>query len=543
MLVTLVPLGSRGTAAADPAATRSVLIVDGMNNHDWQRGTRLLAEILRKSGRFTVDVATSPPGKAPADQWQAWRPAFEKYDVVLMNFNGGHTAKGVHWPRPLEKALEDYVAGGGGLVVVHAANNSFPNWTEYNRMIGLGWRPREFGPSLVVGEDDKVIVVPQGEGRNPGHGPEHDFVVTVLDPRHPITSGLPKQWMHPHEQLTHGQHGPARDVTVLTCAYSRDTKEREVMDWVIPYGKGRVYTTMLGHLWKNGPDTAVRCAGFQTMLIRGTEWAATGQVTGPVPPDFPTAAEARLRPADEPALPQPPEGFKAVFNGRDLSDWQGSPEFWSVEEGCLTGKADGTLKYNRFIVWRGGTLRNFELRVKVKVSPRGNSGLQYRGTERPDLGESVVTGYQCDVVATRPDYNGMLYEERGRRILAHTGERVVIDPSGQPWVVGRFPLREFPPGEWHDYRVVVEGNHHRHWIDGQPTVDVVDLDPKGRKLEGVLAVQVHVGPPMTIQYRDVFLKNLPEDLPLLTPEQAVIPPDAPKVVPQGKDRPRTPDAR
>jgi Domain of Unknown Function (DUF1080) len=235
------------------------------------------------------------------------------------------------------------------------------------------------------------------------------------------------------------------------------------------------------------------------------------------------------------------EGFKAVFNGRDLTGWEGSPAYWSVEDGCLTGKADGTLKYNRFITWKGGTVRNFELRVKVKVSPTGNSGLQYRGTERPDLGESVVTGYQCDVVANRPDYNGMLYEERGRRILAHTGEKVIIDTQGQPWVVGRFPLREFKPGEWHDYRVLAEGNHQRHWIDGHPTADVIDLDDKGRKLDGVLAVQVHVGPPMTIRYKDFFLKPLPDDLPLIKPEQAAIPPDAPKVVPQGQDRPRKPD--
>jgi hypothetical protein len=314
------------------------------------------------------------------------------------------------------------------------------------------------------------------------------------------------------------------------------------MDWVVPYGKGRVYTTMLGHLWKNGPDTALRCVGFQTMLIRGVEWAATGKVSYPVPDDFPTASQVHLRSIDEVPAPVPPQGFQAVFNGRDLTGWEGSPNYWSVEEGCLTGKADGTLKFNRFLTWRVGRVKNFELRVKVKVSPGGNSGLQYRGTERPDLGESVVTGYQCDVVANRPDYNGMLYEERGRRILAHTGEKVVIDPKGQPWVVGQFPLKEFKPGEWHEYRVLAEGNHYRHWIDNQPTVDVIDLDEKGRKLDGVLAVQVHVGPPMTIQYKDFFLKALPDDLPLITPEQAAIPPDATKVAPQGQDKPRKPDA-
>jgi Domain of Unknown Function (DUF1080) len=112
--------------------------------------------------------------------------------------------------------------------------------------------------------------------------------------------------------------------------------------------------------------------------------------------------EPELKPGEEVLSPEPPEGSKAVFNGRDLAGWEGSPAFWSVEDGCLTGKADGTLKFNRFLTWRGGKVKNFELRVKVKVSPTGNSGLQYRGTERPDLGESVVTGYQQDCRGHQP---------------------------------------------------------------------------------------------------------------------------------------------
>ena len=245
-----------------------------------------------------MDVATSPPAGAPAQEWEKWRPQFDRYDVVVMNFNGGHTAKGVHWPRELEKSLEDYVRAGGGLVSYHAANNAFPNWPAYNQMIGVGWRDKDFGPSLIVSEEGKVAEIPKGQGRNPGHGPEHDFVVTVLDRAHPITRGMPARWLHPHEQLTHGQHGPAQDLTVLTYAFSRDSKQNEVMDWVIPYGKGRVYTTMLGHLWKNGPDTAMRCVGFQTLLVRGVEWAASGKVKYPIPGDFPSATEVRLQPAD-----------------------------------------------------------------------------------------------------------------------------------------------------------------------------------------------------------------------------------------------------
>src|SRR5436190_5210048 len=172
---------------------------------------------------------------------------------------------------------------------------------------------------------------------------------------------------------------------------------------------------------------------------------------------------ANVARCDDPLATKPPGGFQAIFNGKDLWGWEGSSEYWSVKDGCLTGVTDGSLKYNRFIIWRGGTLKNFELRVQVKVTPGGNSGLNYRSTHRPDLGDGVVTGYQCDVDVGRADYNGMLYEERGRRILAHTGEKVIIDQSGQPWVVDTFPVNKFKPGEWHQYRVLVRGNHHQHW--------------------------------------------------------------------------------
>ncbi len=119
-----------------------------------------------------------------------------------------------------------------------------------------------------------------------------------------------------------------------------------------------------------------------------------------------------------------PDGFVNLFNGKNLNGWAGDTQFWSVEDGAITGKTDGTLKSNRFITWMGSTIRNFDLRVKVKISDGGNSGLQYRGIPRPDLGLDVVTGYQCDIVADNPNYNGMLYEEKGRRILAHTGQKV-----------------------------------------------------------------------------------------------------------------------
>ncbi len=274
--------------AAQPQPLK-VLIVDGMNNHDWQYSTAAVRQILAATGRFSVDVVTVDPATP-------WNPDFQKYNAVFVNFNGGHKADGVRWPKPVEESLERYVRTGGGLVVFHAANNAFLHWDAYNEMIGLGWRDKSFGSGLAVTDDGRTILIPKGTGRDPGHGPRHDFQMRVVDPTHPITKGIPPLWMHPSEQLTHGQHGPAQGLTILTSAYSQDSLQNEPMDWVRHYGKGRVYTTMLGHSWKNEPNPNYECAGFQTLLARGVEWAASGHVTIPVPAKFPTPGSVLTNP-------------------------------------------------------------------------------------------------------------------------------------------------------------------------------------------------------------------------------------------------------
>jgi type 1 glutamine amidotransferase len=261
----------------------SILIVDGVNNHDWQTGTRELKSILAATGRFNVDVSTSPPRDAPPEAWSQWRPRFDGHDAVLLNWNGGHLENGLRWPSELEAALVSYVRSGGGLIVFHAANNAFLKWPEYNEMIGLGWRTKDFGPTLIVGPGEKIVTVPTGHGRNAGHGPRHDFQLTILDPTHPITRGMPKHWLQPSEQLTHGQHGPAAGLTILTYAWSKDVDESEPLDWVRDYGRGRVYTTMLGHTWANEDNPNYRCQEFQALIARGVEWAASGKVTIPPP--------------------------------------------------------------------------------------------------------------------------------------------------------------------------------------------------------------------------------------------------------------------
>ncbi len=278
---------------AQAAEPLKLLIVDGQNNHNWQAMTPLMKGDLEKTGRFKVDVVTSPPAKAEPAAWDAFRPDFAKYDVVLSNYNGQL------WPEPVRKSLEAYIVGGGGLVIVHAANNAFPEWPEWNKMIGLGWRDNKFGERVILDDQGALSRILKGDGPGAGHGPQHEYPVEVRDAEHPVMKGMPKLWMHADDELYHGQRGPAENMHILGTAFSSKDKggtgAHEPMIWWIPYGKGRVFTTVLGHTGGNDL-VAIRCVGFITVVARGSEWAATGKVTLPIPADFPTADKVSLVP-------------------------------------------------------------------------------------------------------------------------------------------------------------------------------------------------------------------------------------------------------
>ena len=207
------------------------------------------------------------------------------------------------------------------------------------------------------------------------------------------------------------------------------------------------------HDLKNDPDELVNLADdpsyADTLLaMRERTTARVNELGGPlVPLKTPFTASTVPHPEISALVGIRPDkdGFVRVFDGKSLRGWTGDSKYWSVKDGALTGVTDGSLKMNRFITWTHSTIRNFDLQVKVKVTAGGNSGIQYRGTSRPDLGLDVVTGYQCDVVADNPNYNGMLYEEKGRRILSHTGEKVIVDTDGQPWWLARCRSKSSPP--------------------------------------------------------------------------------------------------
>ena len=317
-------LAACATAAcgACGAAERSrILIVDGRNNHDWRATTEALQATLESTGLFTVEVTTAPELKAPSGlrapatpggdfsaaqrrlsemtraaqqridaEWAAWSPDFSRFAAVVLNYNGPA------WPKPMQDAFAAYVRGGGGLLVVHAANNGFADWPEFNDMIGLGWRRGGFGICLTIDPaTGRPVECCPGEATS--HGAKHPFVVTTRHPDHPVLRGLPPAWLHGKDELYHHLRGPAKNITILASAFS-DPKERgsglhEPVLWEVSYGQGRVLVCTLGHSWKGDTDwDSLRCVGFQTMLARSAEYLASGRVTIDPPKNFPTENRA-----------------------------------------------------------------------------------------------------------------------------------------------------------------------------------------------------------------------------------------------------------
>lgn len=218
-------------------------------------------------------------------------------------------------------------------------------------------------------------------------------------------------------------------------------------------------------------------------------------------------------------------GTKHLFNGKDLSGWQGLPEFWSVRDGAIVGQttAEKPVKTNTFLVYQGGEPADFELNVQFRLTPNndkkwGNSGVQYR-SKVVDAAGFVVAGYQADIDSDGR-YTGMLYEEKGRGILMGPGEKIRVtkttDPKRKADIekLGTPTTREqltaaYKIGEWNDLRIVAKGNHVQHFLNGKLTADVTDDDVEKAPKSGVIALQLHQGQPMTIEFRKVDLKTLP----------------------------------
>jgi hypothetical protein len=246
------------------------------------------------------------------------------------------------------------------------------------------------------------------------------------------------------------------------------------------------------------------------------------------------AASAALSPAIAADTARP------LFNGKDLSGWKGNPDFWSVRDGAITGQSTAAkvVDANTFLIWQDGQPANFELRLKFRLTAQnakgwGNSGVQYRSRVL-DADKFVVGGYQADIDSPFR-YTGMLYEERGRGILMNPGQKVRVGPPeataaatapdakkgkgkagprpklevlGTPTTAEQIQAA-LKMGDWNELRIVANGNQLQHYVNGVLTADVTDADPAAAPKSGVIALQMHKGEPMTIQFKDILLKTLP----------------------------------
>ncbi len=274
-----------------------VLLLTGQNNHDWERTHVVFKEVLEETGLFTVDTWLAPGPDTPVDQINA--PDFRKYAVVIWDYNPRHRfdvesfEENYQWPAELRQAWEDYIRGGGKAFMIHASNNGFPGWTAYEDMVGLLWRSPACGHALHFDKQGNPVKTPKHEGHGAGHGKKHDYVIRHRMPDHPVLDGLPETWLHAFDELYHWQRGPCPDtMQVLATAWNDKsiggTDRDEPILWQIPYGEGLVMTWLPGHLWRGQENTdALHCVGFRTILQRSVEWLATGEVTQPVPEDFP----------------------------------------------------------------------------------------------------------------------------------------------------------------------------------------------------------------------------------------------------------------
>lgn len=290
-LLAILSVAAAFDAQAKPKKMRA-LIVSGQNNHNWQVSHRVLRLILDQSGLFDVDIALTP--EAGGDM-SGFKPDFARYDVVVLDYNGDR------WPAKTDEAFLRYVGKGGGVVIYHAADNAFADWPEFNRIIALGgWEGRneKSGPYYYLIND--IPVLDNGAGAGGSHGMQREYPMHCRKADHPITKGLPDNWMHARDEMYDRMRGPAN---VRDLLYSGRADEKtggsgreEPLVFTVDYGKARIFHIMLGHCGPTIEDNpAMQCAGFQTLLLRGAEWAATGKVKQPVPSDFPTDKSVSLR--------------------------------------------------------------------------------------------------------------------------------------------------------------------------------------------------------------------------------------------------------
>jgi len=375
-----------------------VLIVDGFSNHDWVHTTKIIRGILEETKRFTVDVVTCPPTiHDPA--FATFRPNFAGYDVVIQNCN--NIGKSGDWPLAMRGDFLKFIRKGGGAYIFHSANNSFADWADYSKVIGLGWRSTTF-PSITIDSAGAISRIPPGEGKSTSHGQRTDRVIHRLN-NHPIHEGMPRTWMAAMIEVYTHPRGPAKNLDILSWAEDPGTKTRWPVEWTVSFGRGRVYSSTLGHVWQNETNPpGMSCAGFQTIMIRTLQWLAKRPTDFPIPKDFPDETKTVLYPLPGENISLPDTNISNPFNGKDLTGWgyrnkkQEEVVFESFDskneskDRRFTGK-DGILTVNPWVEVNGPHLislwtkqiysGDFSLTLEFRASVNADSGIYLHGLQ------------------------------------------------------------------------------------------------------------------------------------------------------------------
>jgi type 1 glutamine amidotransferase len=459
-------------------------------------GSAAFETIGRKTGAYEPVVSGDLAMYLPEN--------IRRFDVIVMNNSSGpwitptpadmatdafkkHGSDPAAVEQVLRKSLIDYVNDGGGIVCIHYAIAANRHWPGFGELIGAKFT---------------------------GHPWNEEIGVTAEEPDHPLLAAFGgKDFRIADEIYEYGAPYDRAKVRVLLSLDPAKTnmgvkwihrKDNDfALAWVKTQGKGRIFNTSFGHrtelFWHRD---------LLQFYLDGVQFAA-GDIDAPTAPraDRP----ARKIPGTDPAPGL--DAFVSLFNGKDLAGWEGDTTHWSVVDGAILGQtfAEPRLKENNFLIWKD-EVEDFELRCRFKLEG-GNSGIYYRSKKRPPnkTGGEALVGPQADFSADGK-WTGVIMEYTLREILAPRGQKVTIDEAGKKTQAGTVGdaqklLDAIKIGEWNEYHIVAKGGKVTLAINGVPMCELDDRDPK-RPVRGWLALQVHVGPPMKVWFKDIAIKRL-----------------------------------